>query len=155
MDEGARRGIDAGLDRVTIQEAARRLGVSGGGVRKRVTRRTPRHDKAPDGRAFVYLDGGVDGGVDEGVDDETNALIARLEDEVAYLREESMRNDEIIMQQTVIMPQLPAPPEEPPESSEGRGPPQTPTPPSEEAQRATQRLQGGGLRGWRRRILGW
>jgi DNA-directed RNA polymerase specialized sigma24 family protein len=38
MAERARRGLDDGLDRVTIQDAARRLGVSEGAVRKRVTR---------------------------------------------------------------------------------------------------------------------
>lgn len=74
---------------MTIQEAARRLGISEGAVRKRVTRNTLRHDKAPDGRVFVYLDAadpGVDGGVDEGVDASPNALIAQLRDEIAYLR---------------------------------------------------------------------
>jgi excisionase family DNA binding protein len=35
------------------------------------------------------------------------------------------------------------------------GPTQAPTPPPEEAQTVPQRPQGGGLRGLRRRILGW
>ncbi len=108
MDEGDRRGIDARLDRVTIQEAARRLGISEGAVRKRVTRNTLRHDKAPDGRVFVYLDGGVDDGVDVGVDASPSALIAQLRDEIAYLREESRRKDEIIMQQATTMRQITA-----------------------------------------------
>ena len=50
MDAGARRG----LDRLTVQEAARRLGASEGAILKRVTRNTLRHEKAPDGRVFVY-----------------------------------------------------------------------------------------------------
>jgi excisionase family DNA binding protein len=41
------------------------------------------------------------------------------------------------------------------ESSESPGPTDTPTPPPGGTQMATQRLQGGGLRGLRRRILGW
>ena len=35
------------------------------------------------------------------------------------------------------------------------GPTQTPAPPLEETHTATQRVQDGTLRGWRRRILGW
>jgi excisionase family DNA binding protein len=41
------------------------------------------------------------------------------------------------------------------ESPVSPGPTETPTPPPEEAQTAIQRPQGGTLRGWRRRILGW
>jgi hypothetical protein len=106
MDAGDRRGVD----RLTIQEAARRLGISEGAVRKRVTRDSLKNDKGDDGRVYVYLDSGgrrgVDGGQDEGVDPNSNALISRLEDEVAYLREESRRKDEIIMQQAMTMRQL-------------------------------------------------
>ncbi len=158
MDEGDRRGIAAGLDRVTIQEAARRLGVSEGAVRKRVTRGTLRHDKAPNGRVFVYLDAGdrrgVDDGQDAGVDPHNTALISRLEGEVEFLRDQVRRQQEIIAQQAVTMRQLSAAPEEVPESPEDPNPTDT-TPPSGETQTATQPPQGGGLRGLRRRILGW
>ncbi len=163
MDEGDRRGIDAGADRVTIQEAARRLGISEGAVRKRVTRNTLRHDKAPDGRVFVYLDVadlGIDGGVDEAVDASQGALIAQLRDEIAYLREESRRKDEIIMQQATTMRQLTASPSQgPTEAPEtvGEEPEE-----AEEPRSATPRPQAGPegprrttLRGLRRRILGW
>jgi len=159
MDEGDRRGIDAGLDRVTIQEAARRLGVSEGAVRKRVSRGTLRYDKAPDGRVFVYLDAGgrrgVDDGQDAGVDPHNTALISRLEGEVEFLRDQVRRQQEIIAQQAVTMRQLSAAPEEVPESPEDPDPTDTSTPPSGETQTATQPPQGGGLRGLRRRILGW
>lgn len=43
-------------DRITVQEAARRLGVKDDAIRKRVQRGTLEHDKGPDGRVFVYLD---------------------------------------------------------------------------------------------------
>ena len=143
MGEGARRGVGAGLDRVTIQEAARRLGVSEGAVRKRVTRDTLRHDKAPNGRVFVYLDGGVDAGVYEGVDTHNDALVAQLRDEVAYLREESRRKDEIIMQQATTMRQITAgTSQEPPESSESPGPTQRPTPDPGEAHGGTEGREG-------------
>jgi hypothetical protein len=118
MDEGDRRGVD----RLTIQEAARRLGVSEGAGRKRVSRGTLKHHKDEDGRVYVYLDDGVDGGVDEGVDPNSNALISQLRDEVAYLRDENRRKDEIIMQQAMTMRQLTAAP--PQERSEAREAPE-------------------------------
>src|SRR5215211_4547685 len=129
VDAGDRRGVD----RLTIQEAARALGVSEGAVRKRVTRRTLQHEKEDDGRVYVYVDTrarrGVDGGQDEGVDPDSNALISQLRDEVAYLRDENRRKDEIIMQQATTMRQLTAAPSqepsearESPESSESSDP---------------------------------
>jgi hypothetical protein len=119
VDEGDRRGVD----RLTIQEAARRLGISEGAVRKRVTRGTLQHDKEDDGRVYVYLDvggrQGVDDGQDEGVDPNSNALISQLRDEVSYLRDENRRKDEIIMQQAMTMRQLSAAQsQEPSEDSE-------------------------------------
>ena len=120
MAERDRRGVD----RLTIQEAARALGVSEGAVRKRVTRGTLKHEKDDDGRVYVYLDAGgrrrVDVGQDAGVDPNSNALISQLRDEVAYLRDENRRKDEIIMQQAMTMRQLAAaqPQEESPEAAE-------------------------------------
>jgi hypothetical protein len=108
VDEGDRRGVD----RLTIQEAARRLGISEGAVRKRVARDTLTNHKAEDGRVYVYLDAGgrrgVDDGQDEGVDPNSNALISRLEGEVAFLRDQVRRQQEIIAQQAVTMRQLTA-----------------------------------------------
>jgi DNA repair exonuclease SbcCD ATPase subunit len=119
VDERDRRGVD----RLTIQEAARALGVSEGAVRKRVTRGTLQHEKEDDGRVYVYVDmgdrRGVDDGQDEGVDPNSNALISQLRDEVAYLRDENRRKDEIIMQQAMTMRQLTAAePQEPTEAAE-------------------------------------
>jgi hypothetical protein len=119
VDEGDRRGVD----RLTIQEASRRLGISEGAVRKRVTRGSLKHEKDYDGRVYVYLDAGgrlrVDDGQDAGVDPNSNALISQLRDEVAYLRDENRRKDEIIMQQAMTMRQLAAAqPQEPSEAAE-------------------------------------
>jgi excisionase family DNA binding protein len=118
MDAGDRRGVD----RLTIQEAARRLGISEGAVRKRVTRGSIEHEK-DDGRVYVYLDAGgrrgVDGGQDEGVDPNSNALISRLESEVAFLRDQVQRQQEVIAQQAMTMRQLSAaPPQEASEDAE-------------------------------------
>jgi hypothetical protein len=118
VDEGDRRGVD----RLTIQEAARRLGISEGAVRKRVARDSLKHDKEEDGRVYVYLDErgrrGVDGGQDEGVDPNSSALISRLEGEVAFLRDQVHRQQEIIAQQAVTMRQLTAAPVEASEDAE-------------------------------------
>lgn len=43
-------------DRVTVQEAARRLGIKDDAIRKRIQRGTLEHDKDADGRVYVYLD---------------------------------------------------------------------------------------------------
>ena len=148
MDEGDRRGVD----RFSIQEAARRLGISEGAVRKRVTRDTLRHEKDDDGRVYVYLDSGgrqgVDNGQDEGVDPNSGALISQLRDEVAYLRDENRRKDEIIMQQAMTMRQLSA------------GPSQEPSDTAETVEEASDRAEprpatGGAQEGVRREARPW
>src|SRR5215203_1178855 len=153
MDKGARRGVD----RLTIQEAARTLRISEGAVCKRETRGTLKHEKEQDGRIYVYLDTGdrrgVDVGQDEGVDPHNNALISQLRDEVAYLRDENRRKDEIIMQQAMTMRQLTAAPQQPEateaaETVEEQPEEAKPHPASGEAQESEQR------RSWWRRIFG-
>ena len=96
-----------------MQQAARRLGVSEGSIRKRVARGTLDHEKAEDGRVYVYVDAGVDDGLDEGVSPHNSALISRLEGEVEFLRDQVRRQQEIIAQQAVTMRQLSAPQEAP------------------------------------------
>src|ERR671911_592461 len=44
------------LDRLTVTQAAHRLGVTQDAVRKRIARGTIRHEKDYEGRIFVYLD---------------------------------------------------------------------------------------------------
>jgi len=140
--------------RVTLKEAADILGVSKEAVRKRVIRGTLRSEKAPDGRVYVYLDAVGDAPPTH----ERDVLISQLTDEVAYLREESRRKDEIIMQQAMTMRQLtsptpapepeasPEPPGEPTEATEqpGRVVPQTPLEGPETPAEATDEQQGRG-----------
>ena len=91
-------------DRVTIQEAARRLGVKDDAIRKRIQRGTLEHDKNPDGRVYVYMDASKDGSADISRDstqysskDEshpppqdtsyaTAELVDALHDQIAHLR---------------------------------------------------------------------
>jgi hypothetical protein len=147
---------------VTLKEAAQILGVSKEAVRKRVIRGTLRSDTGEDGRRYVYLDAGGD----EPPTHERDELISAMQERLAFLeRELGVRTEEIRRRDTIIMnmteamkalnPPAQAEPVEARESPVSPGPTETPTPPPEEAQTATQRLQGGTLRGLRRRILGW
>jgi len=88
-DTGAYRVTD---ERLSLREAAVRLGVSESAVRKRVERGTLRSDKGPDGRRYVYLDTGADNVTDTGADTfathERDALISELRAHNDTLREQ-------------------------------------------------------------------
>ena len=47
---------DVTQDRVTIQEAARRLGVKEDAIRKRIQCGSIRHEKDEDGRVYVWVE---------------------------------------------------------------------------------------------------
>jgi hypothetical protein len=158
MGEGDRRGVGAGLDRLTIQEAARRLGISEGAVRKRVTRGTLEHDKEESGRVYVYLDTegrrGVDDGQDGGVVRESGALTSRLEGEVEFLRDQVRRQQEIIAQQAVTMRQLTAAAQEdPPEAAETVEEAPEGSEPRSATGGAQEAAQGTETRPWWRRVF--
>jgi hypothetical protein len=96
----------------------------------------------------------VDEGDRRGVDPNNNALISQLRDEVAYLRDENRRKDEIIMQQAMTMRQLTAASSQ--EPSESRESPETV---EEEPERAEPRpvtveSQESVQRPWWRRVFG-
>ena len=83
-------------ERLTLRQAAARLGVSESAVRKRAERGTLRSDKGPDGRRYVYLDTVTDTMADEGADTsatgERDTLISEMVEEmrheVHYLRDQ-------------------------------------------------------------------
>ena len=150
--------------RVTLREAAIRLGVSEGAIRKRVARGTLRSEMGTDGRRYVYLDGGTDGGADTS-SPRGSELVDELRDQVGYLRDVIATRDEEIRRRDVIISQLtqanaalaqripeieapasPEPRESPSEATEqpGRGEPQ---PAEEVAQEPAQRP-------WWRRLFG-
>jgi hypothetical protein len=122
------------LDKVTVAEAARRLGVKEQAIRKRIARGTLPHDKGEDGRVYVYIAAEAEDeeqGTDTRADTYLEALVDSLQDQNRFLREELMRRDAILMNMTETMRQLTAPssPEESPvvsekgtESAEGAGP---------------------------------
>src|SRR4051794_18150019 len=134
-------------DRITVQEAARRLGVKDDAIRKRIQRGTLEYDKEPDGRVFVYLDAAYDGASDTSKDstihtsqdswqdatqdasqDVSYALLVEvlrqeLEDWKAVVQtrdEELRRKDHIIAALTERIPEIEGPRKgsgEPPEAS--------------------------------------
>ncbi len=61
---------------------------------------------------------GVDDGHSTGPDPDDNARVSRLEDELAYLRDENRRKDEIIMQQAMTIRQLSGAPTQSAEDAE-------------------------------------
>ena len=110
------------MDRVTVAEAAVRLGVKEQAVRKRIHRGTLLHDKDDDGRVYVYLDP-EDGstGMGKGTsssdtsssDTSMSTLVQILQEQLVYLRqeaedwkEEARRKDTIIMSLTQHIPEL-------------------------------------------------
>ena len=118
-----------GLDRITVAEAAQRLGVKEQAICKRISRGTLPHDKGQDGRVYVYVDAEVEDevqGKDTRDDTYRNVLVESLQDQNRFLREELARKDAILMNMTQTMRQLTAPAEEGhedvPESPPGPGP---------------------------------
>jgi hypothetical protein len=102
-------------DRVTVAEAAVRLGVKEQAIRKRIQRGTLVHDKDGDGRVHVYLDT-QDRATGTGTDAGISTLVQSLQEQIAYLRqeaedwkEEASRKDTIIMSLTQRIPELEAP----------------------------------------------
>jgi hypothetical protein len=120
--------------RVTVDEAARHLGLTVDAVRKRVQRDQIAHEKDAAGRVRIILDNS------ETLRDESpdttgpaSELVEELRDRVRYLErqlegadERDRENRRIIAMLTSRIPAIEAPREEPPESPEPR--PGTPTP---------------------------
>jgi hypothetical protein len=135
-------------DRVTVQEAARRLGISESGARKRV-KREQLDSTHEGGRVYVYLDSAPTE-ADPVPDSVPDKYVASLEDQVEFLRDQVRRQQEIIGQQALTMRQLTAgepretreSPTPSPEASEGT----RPSPEREGAQEPARR--GPWWRGW-------
>ena len=136
-------------ERVTVQEAARQLGITESAVRKRVQRGMLRHDKEADGRLYVYLDT-QDKVRDQIQDSSYDMLVRRLENENEFLRRELERKDTILLNMTEAMKGLNPPEQEAP--SEGRESPETPP----DADRNTEASPetGGERRGFWSRLFG-
>ncbi len=157
-------------DRITVQEAARRLGVKDDAIRKRIQRGTLDHDKDPHGRVFVYLDANhgtssdtykdstryasQDGKGEESQDTTHDAsyvalievLRSELEDwkqVVATRDEELRRKDHIIAALTERIPELEAPaePREGPDTASDEPAKATASPEQQESQEEARRIR--------------
>ncbi len=109
-------------DRVTVQEAAQRLGISESGVRKRV-QREQLDSTNEGGRVYIYLDTVVTE-ADSVPDSVPDKYTASLEDQVEFLRDQVRRQQEIIGQQAISLRALSAP-ESPPEPVQEQEPPES------------------------------
>ena len=147
--------------RVTVAEAAEILGVTVEAVRGRIKRDTLAHERTPDGTVWVLLDTDqarpvTDQPINRSADQAL--LVARLENEVRFLREELARKDAIMLNMTEAMKALtpPAgvhPQEEPPVAQEA------PTEATEQPGRVEPQVpiegtQEGTQRPWWRRMFG-
>src|SRR5215216_391503 len=144
-------------ERLTIQEAAYRLGVSESAIRKRIKRGTLKREKTEDGRVLVYMEQSAPG-TEEVRTPERDALISQMQERLDFLErelevrsEEIRRRDTIIMNMTEAMKALSPPSQEAPseaqESDVSPGPTGTPT-------EATSGAQEGVQRPWWRRLIG-
>ncbi len=119
------------MDRVTVAEAAERLGVTQDAVRQRIRRGTIDHEKDETGRVYVYLtptDTARDNVRDGAHDTDRDDLVGELRDRIRYLEEESRRKDAILLTMAQRIPELepakegpPEPRESPVNASEERG----------------------------------
>jgi hypothetical protein len=120
VGEDAERDMSehAGTLRVTIREAAVRLGVTEGAVRKRIQRSSLSKEQGEDGRVYVYLPVSHDASHEQSrteamsSPDPREELIVQLRSEVEAWREESRRKDTIIMNMTEAMKALNPPAQE-------------------------------------------
>jgi hypothetical protein len=98
-------GQDSGTLRVTIREAATRLGVTEAAIRKRIQRGSLDKEMGDDGRVYVYLDLSQDKSHPESQVD-SGALVESLQDQIAFLRTQLDVRAEEIQRRDVIISQL-------------------------------------------------
>src|SRR5918994_6150774 len=120
--EGQQDRPQEALDRISVPQAANRLGITQDAVRKRIARGTIRHGKDHEGRTFVYLDtfereSETDQVNGQGVESKTvsdaeqDKYTRSLEDQIDFLRRELERKDTIIMSLSQRIPELEGSPE--------------------------------------------
>jgi excisionase family DNA binding protein len=111
------------LDRVTVAEAAERLGISQDAVRQRIRRGTIDYERTEEGRLYVYL-------TPEDTEPDLvpytvpKALVEHLQREIDFLRKELERKDHLL---AAALERIPVALEAPPKAKE------SPVSPSEES----------------------
>jgi excisionase family DNA binding protein len=164
---------DVAQDKVTIQEAAQRLGVKEDAVRKRIQRGSMRHEKAEDGRVYVWVDATQDATQDEPErsrdeyrDTAQDERVEDLREQVAYLRRQLDEEREARRRADTILVQLSAANAEQArtiraiEASASEEPPEAAETVEEAPEEASPRPAAGGgasqttRRPWWRRVFG-
>lgn len=142
------------LERLTVAQAATRLGVSQDAIRKRISRNTIDYDQDSDGRIHVYLDSS-EIGQDKSSDASTEKLVQVQHQEIEFLRrqletrtEEIRRRDSIIAGLTQRIPELEAP-SEPQLTLENT----TQTDLTPEPLASSQEVQRGAHKAWWRKLI--
>ena len=120
-EDTIRDGGGQQLERLSVAQASRALGVTESGVRKRVSRGTLPHERDENGTVWVFVDplqtvSGTpqDSQADDVLDSVLDALhdqVATLKDQVRYLQAEGERKDAILMTMAQRIPELEAAPE--------------------------------------------
>src|SRR5918993_4131514 len=98
-------GQDNGTLRVTIREAATRLGITEAAIRKRIQRGSLGKEMGQDGRVYVSLDLSQDKSHPES-QLESEALVESLQDQISFLRTQLDVRAEEIQRRDVIISQL-------------------------------------------------
>jgi hypothetical protein len=98
-------GQDSGTLKVTIREAAARLGVTEAAIRKRIQRGSLGKEMGEDGRVYVSLDLSQDKSHPES-QVESEALVESLQDQITFLRTQLDVRAEEIQRRDVIISQL-------------------------------------------------
>ena len=138
---------------MSVADAARRLGISEGGVRKRAQRGQIPHERDERGRLWVWLDPSEThrdwsrDRPDASLGQSRDELVAELRDRVAFLQRELERKDAIMLNMTEAMKALNPPRAEPPESAQPRSDRDAPAESSEGPQTPLERP-------WWRRVFG-
>ena len=144
------------MERLTVAQAAERLGVTRDAVRKRIKRHSIEWEVGENGETYVYVDPSATAEDPSGDTSGQEQVVEVLRDQVEHLREQLDRAEErdrenrrIIAALTQRIPELEAP-------SEPRESPETP---SEEyygtsPQEAEDSLQRRSERSWWRRFFG-
>ena len=162
--------LDVSEERLTVAEAARRLGVTPDAIRKRIKRGTIRHDADADGKTHVYVDthpavwrrvddASADGSRDKSADtsgdvspdtvlEAKDETIAELRDHNHFLRRELERKDAILLRMAERIPELEAAPEP-------RYTPETASPRSDRGAGGDEPKEPGERRSWWRKFFGF
>jgi excisionase family DNA binding protein len=152
------------MARLTVAEAADRLGITEAGVRKRVQRGQIPHERSDDGRLFVWILPGEARHAEsrdrpaESRDESRSELVEELRDRLRFVERQLGAERQAHAEARRLLaaaleripPQIEAPREPPSEAPEARVTPSEPVPETETPPEA----ETGGERPWWRRVFG-